>query len=78
MIVLCSALVTSRLVYCVQFWSPQDKRDVDLLEWVKRRTSKWIRGLEHLSHENRLREVGLFRAGEERAVGRPCGKTSNT
>ena len=35
---------------------------------------KVIRGLEHLSHENRLRELGLFCLHEGKALGRPhCG-----
>jgi len=42
------------------FWAPQYKRDMEVEEGFQQRVTKMIKGLEHLSYEDKLRDLGPF------------------
>jgi len=66
---LCSALVRPHLESCIQLWSRQHGKDMDLSGRVQRRATKMIQGMEHLSCEQRLRDFELFRLERRRLWG---------
>jgi len=55
-----SSLVRPHQDYCVHFWASQYKKDRDILERVQGMVTKMVKALEHLSYEERLRELVLI------------------
>ena len=60
MLQLYKTLIRPHLKYCVQFWSPHNQKDVQVLERVETKFTRMLPGLKGVGYEERLNKLGLF------------------
>ena len=63
------SMIRSHMEHAVQAWSPQLKKDINLLELVQRRATKLVGSLRDCTYEQRKTALGLTSLQVRRARG---------
>ena len=63
------AIVRPHLEYFIQAWRPYRKKDIDRLERIRRRATKFIPERRDISYEERLKEYSLTTLETRRLIG---------
>jgi len=63
------SLVRPHLEYCCPIWDPHYNKNIKLIEGVRRRATKLVQGIDHLSYDERLEYLGLTRLDRRRIRG---------
>ena len=62
-------LVRPLIEYCVQVWSPNKQKHIDLLEGVQKRATKIVPELRNMTYNKRLESLGLISLEDRRVRG---------
>ncbi|KAJ7405603.1 hypothetical protein WISP_138629 [Willisornis vidua] len=58
-------LVRLHLKSWVPFWATQSRKDIEMPDHVQKRAKELVKGLEHKSYEEWLRDLGFFSLEKE-------------
>ena len=64
-----NTLVRPHLEYCVQFWGPHYKKDIEALEKIQRRVTRLIPSIGDKSYKDRSKMLNLFKLSKRRLWG---------
>lgn len=59
----------SPVLSTAQLWYSQHKKDMDLFEWLQRKVTKMICGIEHFDYEEGLRQLHFVSQEKKRLQG---------
>ena len=61
--------LANEIQYCVQFWAPRYKKDIEALEKVQRRATRLFPCKKDMSYEDRVKMLNLFKFSKRRFMG---------
>ena len=67
--VLYKTYIRPHMEYCIQAWSPHLVKDIETLEKVQRRATKWVTGMKGKTYEQRLRLLNITTLEKRRQRG---------